>query len=792
MFSLRLFGSPSLADENGTPLSGRASQRHRLALLALLATAPGGMSREKLMAYLWPESEAGRARDLLNQAVYVLRKSLGETALLGAGDELRLSAAAVTSDVAAFEAAVESGDSARAASLYAGPFLDGFFLNDAPEFERWVDVQRDRLAGAYAAALERLADGAESASDFPQAVKWWKARCGVDPYDSRIAIRLVHALAASGNPAGALQYIAVHSQLLEEEFGVEPPPELLALGERLRSETPALVLPPRADAPVPPVDRLPSAGETSAGATSPAAAATRPASAPRSARAPRRAALRQSILRYSLPLLAGAAVLLAAVRIGTRTPAPAAPSLTQPTIAVLPLVGLGDGADDASFAAGLTDELIALLSRQADLRVLSAPTLFRSPDGPPDVRSLADSLHVDYVLEGGVQRSRGRVRVRMRLVNVGDGLARWSESYDRDFEDIFAVQDDIARSVARALGSRFGASGSAPVRPPTHSVAAYELYLRGSDRTLLRSDSTAHLGLAYFEEAIALDSTYAAAWAGLARMQARVRPVQPGSEGPRHLELAEQAARRAVALDESLPEAHATLGMVHMVSFDFAEAERHMTRAIELDPAHVIAYEWLVTLNLWTERFEEALAHADRALQLDPLSPYAHAELARALLFSGRCDEALAIVEQLMALQPPLLRVAPIAALCHAHRQSWPEAIALLRAPADMGVGLTAVPLLGHVLGRAGQREEALDIRATLLEQWHAGATGAFQVALVEAGLGNVDETFVWLDRALEDGSLSGGPGDAAYMIVLNPLLTDAPGDPRVQRLRARLGLQKR
>ena len=155
MFHLRLFGSPSLSGEDGSPFTGRAAQRHRIALLALFALAPSQrLSREKVLAYLWPESEPEKARNLLNVANYVLRSELGEGALVSAGEDLRLNTEVVGADVAEFETALENSDYERAVALYGGPFLDGFFLSDAPEFEQWAERERERLAGCYGKALE--------------------------------------------------------------------------------------------------------------------------------------------------------------------------------------------------------------------------------------------------------------------------------------------------------------------------------------------------------------------------------------------------------------------------------------------------------------------------------------------------------------------------------------------------------------------------------------------------------------------------------------------------------------
>lgn len=232
MISLKLLGGASLEGTSGA-VRGPAAQRHRIALLALLATTRA-LRREKLQAYLWPERDADASRKLLNQAVHHLRRALREGAILSAGDELRLGTDVVECDVISFEARLAAGELDRAVDLYGGPFLDGFHLSGALEFERWVDGERERLAGSYARALEGLAQAAEAGGDAPGAVHWWTARAAHDPYDSRVAVSLMRALVAGGNHAGALRHAIVHRELLREELGTEPGADVLALAERLR------------------------------------------------------------------------------------------------------------------------------------------------------------------------------------------------------------------------------------------------------------------------------------------------------------------------------------------------------------------------------------------------------------------------------------------------------------------------------------------------------------------------------------------------------------------------------
>ena len=229
-FRLRLLGGAILERDDGTLLVGRAAQRHRIALLALLACTPGaGLSRDKLIGLLWPESDTERARNLLNVSVYELRKSLGDDALLSAGDELRLNGDAVSSDLADFTAAMEREDHDAAVALYRGPLLDGFFVDDAPELERWTERERARLADAYARALEALAGAAERRGDRRGAAEWWGRRAAHDPYDSRVALLLMQALDAAGHRAGALQHASIHERLLQEELGMPTAPAVRAL-----------------------------------------------------------------------------------------------------------------------------------------------------------------------------------------------------------------------------------------------------------------------------------------------------------------------------------------------------------------------------------------------------------------------------------------------------------------------------------------------------------------------------------------------------------------------------------
>jgi len=238
MLQLTTLGGLTLAVD-GMFVTGPLTQRRRLALLALLAVARHrGISRDKVLAYLWPQSDAARARHSLNQQLYAQRKLLAGKELFLGGKTLRLNPAEVRTDVGEFEDALDRGAVEGAVSWYGGPFLDGFFLKDAPEFEQWVDTQRHRLARRLCAAYVDLANAAGASGDSSRAAEWWRRAAEVDPLDSRVAMDVAQALSDAGNPGGALRHVLAHIERLDRELALPPDPDLVRLVRRLRAATP--------------------------------------------------------------------------------------------------------------------------------------------------------------------------------------------------------------------------------------------------------------------------------------------------------------------------------------------------------------------------------------------------------------------------------------------------------------------------------------------------------------------------------------------------------------------------
>jgi TolB-like protein len=244
MLRLRAFGGLALEDERPSPTAA-ITQPKSLALLALLASAGGRpISRDKVLAYLWPETEPAKAAHRLAQSLYALRHDLGVNSLFRASNDLRLDPRVIGSDLQDFTDALERGDLPRAIAIYQGPFLDGFYLGGAPEFERWVEVERGEYCRKYRAALEALAVADAQRGDANGSAEWWRRLAEADPLNARTAVAYMEALSVAAGPAGALQFARDYTRRLRDEFDSEPDPVVMGTAERLRSASSATPIGP--------------------------------------------------------------------------------------------------------------------------------------------------------------------------------------------------------------------------------------------------------------------------------------------------------------------------------------------------------------------------------------------------------------------------------------------------------------------------------------------------------------------------------------------------------------------
>ena len=380
------------------PLSGSAAQPRRLAVLAVVARGgKRGASRAKLLAMLWPDADEDQGRRVLTQALYALRRDLGDDEAIVGTQDLRLNPELVWCDACAFDEALSRGDPAGATTLHVAPFLDGFRLPSAPEFERWVDEERSAIRHRFHDALEQLARDAEAAGAFDRAAGWWRRRAADDPLNARVAVAMMRALAAAGDRASALRHARIFEALIAEELELPPDRAVLELAEALKRES------------------------------EDGAAAAAPARAP----APPRA----------------------------EQPNGQAAAAAPGAIAVLPFADLGaEAGDDGArqrWRDGLAEEVLSALAAEPGLRVAARSASF--PFGPsPDLAALGTTLGVAYALEGGVREGNGRVRVTARLIDVATGHTLWSERAERELADPHAVQDEIAASIAARVRATVG------------------------------------------------------------------------------------------------------------------------------------------------------------------------------------------------------------------------------------------------------------------------------------------------------------------------------------------------
>jgi TolB-like protein/DNA-binding SARP family transcriptional activator len=806
MFSLKLFGGASLSDD-GVPHTGPAAQRRRLALLALLAAASdGGVSREKLIGYLWPDTDSEQARRFLADSVYSLRKAMGPPSILTLGDNLSLNPAVIRSDLGEFRAALVRGDWEAAAALYQGPFLDGFFVPDAPEFERWSEAERERYARQFAQALEALAEERERAGNLRDAVEWWRRLAAHDPCSSRVALRLMQALEGVGDPGGALQHARVHEALLHDELEVEPDAEVIALAERLRQArpgtvygvvTPTVATADGRDAEAPSTEPPINGVGADVAATKP----ERPASPSVAVSLPRR-----SWPGWGAPAAAGISAatigviilgtLIAVYRAGSGLPSNSDEAVGQHTlvshsrsIAVLPFVDLSPGGDHEYFSDGMADELIHALARVAGLRVAARTSAFSFKGQNVPVPEIARRLQVEHIVEGTVRRSDERVRISVQMVDAGTGFPLWTQVFDREFStaDIFDIQTEIARAIVAALRVQLanaeGLQGPLAQRLPA-SVEAYELYLRGV--YLLKSGASREAlprAIDLLEEAAAAEPSYAAAHAVLAGAYALHAQFIPGPHDEA-LAKARSAARRALALDATRAEPWAALADISFAhDFEWDAAERDYRRAIALDPSYSFARLGLALCLHAQGRFDEAFAEAEAARAADPLAPAVSTILGRIHVNARQPDQAIHYLQEALQLSP-LLDVSH-QQLGHAYLQKgmYGEAIAALRRATELSGGRDAAQL-AYAFAVAGDRTAATAILQDLTDPANRAFTQPFGIAMAYTGLGDLDAAFRWLEHGYERRA------PFMHAIKVMPAFDPLHADPRWGRLLRRMNLQ--
>lgn len=425
------------------------------------------------------------------------------------------------------------------------------------------------------------------------------------------------------------------------------------------------------------------------------------------------------------------------------------PAANEKSVAVLPFADMSAEPGNEYFSDGITEEIINALVQVPDLQVAARTSSFSFKGKPDDLRTIASKLNVRTVLEGSVRKAGLRIRITAQLINAADGFHLWSERFDRDLDDIFAMQDDIARAIVEKLKAGLARSREQPfVKPSTENLVAYQLYLQGRYYWNQRGAGLVK-GLQCFEAALTHDPDYALAHTGVAdscTLLAFYGFVRPSDIAAK----ARAAAARAVTLDPQLAEAHTALAFV-LFSFDrnLPAAQKSYRRSIELKPSYVPARYWLASLLVGLRRYDEAVALDEEAVRLEPHSLFANVHLGWMLLLAERTEDAVRRLRYVLELEPKFLM---------AHWLLGQACISLGQTEeglAELGLAVTLsgkLPLMvggvGCALAHLGRKDEAQAVLAELMQRSKTEYVAAYVLAILHGFLGDEATALVWLEKA--------------------------------------------
>ena len=459
-------------------------------------------------------------------------------------------------------------------------------------------------------------------------------------------------------------------------------------------------------------------------------------------------------------------------------PGGASLSISQKSIAVLPLLNESGDPKDEYFSDGLSEELIAALAQIKDLKVIGRSSSFRFKDRKEETKTIGEKLGVATLLEGTVRKQGERVRIVAELINAADGIELWTRTFDRELKDIFAVQQEIAAAVASSLKvTLLGADSSSAQTAATKSVEAHNAYLQGHFYFQRRNLDDYRKAVAYFDQAIQVDPNYALAYAE--RSEAWTQIGDLSGQGKTAWPKAREDAEKAVAIAPALAEAHAALGWVRFFTeWKFAEGLSELKRAKELSPANPTANDLLARVIVYLGKLDEAEKQARQAVELDPLAYPTQNNLARVLFAEGKLDEADAIARKAAELQPTAASSRRFQVLVAVQRGDGETALREAQLEPDEGYRRFELALAQHVRGDRGAADAALaDLIAYGRDQL------AYQIAQVYAVRGEKEKAFEWLQISFDTHD-TGTLG-----LLIDPLIRDLRPDPRYKSLLTKLGL---
>ena len=458
-------------------------------------------------------------------------------------------------------------------------------------------------------------------------------------------------------------------------------------------------------------------------------------------------------------------------------------TIPEKSIAVLPFDNLSRDPDNAYFAEGIQDEVLTRLAKVADLKVISRTSTQHFKSSPDNLPEIARQLGVANILEGSVQRSADQVRVNVQLIKAATDGHLWADIYDRKLTDIFAVESEIAKSIAEKLQAQLtGSEKTAIASRPTDNTEAHQLYLKGRFFWNKRTGDDLKTAADLFQRAVAADPSYAGAYGGLAQSYLLI-PVF-GAGAPRDFfPKAKVAARRAIELDDTSAEGHSALAMLLLFELKLPESEKEFRRAIEINPNYATAHHWFGNSLLVTEgRFDEGIKEGERAVELDPLSLIINADLGSTLMVGRRYDEAIAQFRRTLTLDGNF---------AYAHwnlgealylKGDVQAAIAEYEKAAALDDDPQIRALLARAYAETGKKEQALEILRKLKETGQHHYVRSYLFSLIYIGLGDKATAIDYLEKAREDAETP----DTTWLNV-DPVFDPLRDEPRFKQLVAKM-----
>lgn len=745
-------------------------RRKSKALVKLLALSPHHqLHREQLMETLWPEAEPELAANNLHKAIHAARRALEPELKSGANSRFILTHDQQVSlrapgelwidaeeFVARAQEALKGADPAAcesALALYAGELLE------EDRYEDWAAARREQLNLQAQNLIARLARLYETAGQLQSSIEQHRRLLGFDPINEEAHRNLMRLYAASGSRHQALQQYQHCRDALRKELDAEPEATTRMLYEQIVA------------------GRVEAAEATAKDA--PAPRASRPASAPRQSNAaPARARWPRGRLVWAATVVVALAAAMAAYAyFRPRT------DRTIHSIAVLPFTLAKTDAEVEYLSDGIAESVINSLSQISELRVTARTTAFRYKNRDVDPLAAGAQMNVEAIVTGKLSKQGESLVLQADLINVRDGAQIWGARYERTHAELTRLQTDLARDISEKLRAQLSSDEQTRIaKRPTSNAAAFEAYARGRHHWNLRKVTDVERAVEYFKEAIRLDPNYALAYAGLADCYHTLSNLKlaPTEAIP----LTRQFAQKALALDDRLAGAHASLAVsAWRYDWNWAEAERGFQRTIELDPNYAPAHQWYGQLLTYQRKFDAGAAELRRAQQLDPLSPIIMLNLGLPAYFSREYDAAIAQFRRAFEFQPDFPFAHFFIGWALEQQGKSPEALAEFQKAVSIDPTPSAWSYLGHSHGLASNRKAAEEVLLKLQDLARQRYVSPYYLAIVCAGMNEKGLALGYLTKALEDHS------DPMVLLGVEPKFDGLRNDPQFHAILRRVGI---